>query len=252
MNYYNIVFSPTGGTQKVAGILAGNLTEQAAIIDLCDRNTDFGHFSFTQDDICLVAVPSYGGRVPSIAIQRLSQLKGNGAKAVLIVVYGNREYEDTLIELKDTLDVAGFVSIAAVSAIAEHSIARQFATGRPDKQDINELGSFAEVINGRLETGFYTTLEVPGNRPYKEFKGFPMHPSADKNCVKCGICAESCPVGAIPMDDPSKTDNDKCMSCMRCISVCPNDSRSLNKHVLAGATQMLKKACSDHKNNALI
>ena len=105
MNYYNIVFSPTGGTQKVAGILAGNLTEQAAIIDLCDRNTDFGHFSFTQDDICLVAVPSYGGRVPSIAIQRLSQLKGNGAKAVLIVVYGNREYEDTLIELKDTLEL---------------------------------------------------------------------------------------------------------------------------------------------------
>lgn len=252
MNYYKIIFSPTGGTQKVADILADKLTEQATTIDLCDRNTDLDRFFFKQDDICLVAVPSYGGRVPAIATQRLSQLKGNGAKAVLIVVYGNREYEDTLIELKDTLDAAGFLSVVAVSAIAEHSIARQFATGRPDEQDIKELESFAEVIKGRLETGFNTTLEVPGNRPYKEFKGLPMHPSADKSCAKCGICAESCPVGAIPMDDPSKTDNDKCMSCMRCISVCPNDSRRLNKLVLAGATQMLKKACSGHKNNELI
>ena len=167
MNYYNIVFSPTGGTQKVADILAGQLTENAATIDLCNRNTDFGIFSFEQDDICIVAVPSYGGRVPAVAAQRLSQLRGNGAKAILTVVYGNREYEDTLIELKDTLDATGFVSIAAVSAIAEHSIARQFAADRPDEQDIKELESFADVIKGRLETGFDTTLEVPGNRPYK-------------------------------------------------------------------------------------
>lgn len=252
MNYYNIVFSPTGGTQKVADILAGQLTENAATIDLCNRNTDFGIFSFEQDDICIVAVPSYGGRVPAVAAQRLSQLRGNGAKAILTVVYGNREYEDTLIELKDTLDATGFVSIAAVSAIAEHSIARQFAADRPDEQDIKELESFADVIKGRLETGFDTTLEVPGNRPYKEFKGLPMHPCADKSCVKCGICAESCPVGAIPMDDPSKTDSDKCISCMRCICVCPNDSRKLNKLVLAGATLMLKKTCNGHNKNILI
>lgn len=252
MNHYNIVFSPTGGTQKVAGILASKLTEKATIIDLCDRNTDLSTISFKQDDICIVAVPSYGGRVPAVAIQRLSQLKGNGARAILTVVYGNREYEDTLIELKDTLDTAGFIIIAAVSAIAEHSIARQFAAGRPDEQDTKELESFADVIKGRLETGFNTTLEVPGNRPYKESKGLSMHPSADKSCVKCRICAESCPVGAIPMDDPSKTDNDKCMSCMRCVSACPQNARALNKLVLAGAVQMLKKSCTKRKSNALI
>lgn len=252
MNFYNIVFSPTGGTQKVADTIVNRLSANVITIDLCDRNADFASVSFSAEDICVISAPSYGGRVPAIAVERIRKFNGNGARAVLVVVYGNRDYEDTLIELKDTLDAAGFVSIAAVSAIAEHCIARQFAAGHPDEQDIKELESFADVIKGRLETGFNTTLEVPGNRPYKEFKGLPMHPSADKSCVKCGICAESCPVGAIPMDDPSKTNNDKCMSCMRCISVCPNDSRKLNKLALAGATQMLKKACSGRKNNAFI
>ena len=69
----------------------------------------------------MAAVPSYGGRVPEIAVSRLKQMKGNGARAVLLVVYGNREYEDTLLELSDVMEAAGFSPVAAVAAVAEHS-----------------------------------------------------------------------------------------------------------------------------------
>ena len=61
-------------------------------------------------------------------------MKGNQARAVLVCVYGNRAYEDTLIELKDVADKAGFVPAAAVATIAEHSIMHKFAAGRPDGQ----------------------------------------------------------------------------------------------------------------------
>lgn len=91
----------------------------------------------------MIAVPSYGGRVPQAATERLSAIRGNGAKAVLLCVYGNRAYEDTLVELEDTAKQAGFRVIAAIAAIAEHSIARQFATGRPDAQDQARLHTFA-------------------------------------------------------------------------------------------------------------
>lgn len=251
MHTYQITFSPTGGTKRVSDILTDRLAEATETIDLCDRAVDFSGIAFSPEDVCVVAVPSYGGRVPGIAVQRLSQLKGNGARAVLAAVYGNREFEDTLVELKDTLDAAGFICVAAVSAVAEHSILPQFATGRPDAQDIRELEAFADTILERLKGDSVPELTVPGNRPYKPFKVLPMTPAANKDCIGCGICAKGCPVGAIPMDDPRKTDSDICISCMRCIRVCPQNARHVNKLLLAGAEQKLKKVCSTRKGNTL-
>lgn len=80
MRTYKIIFSPTGGTKQVADILTGRLAENADTIDLCDRALDLSGIAFTPEDVCVIAVPSYGGRVPGIAVHRLSQLKGMGEK----------------------------------------------------------------------------------------------------------------------------------------------------------------------------
>lgn len=252
MNIYEITFSPTGGTQKAADLFTQALQQEATLIDLCDSSINFGQYSFTPDDICVVAVPAYGGRVPAIAVDRLNQMKGGSAKTILMAVYGNRHYDDTLLELKEVLEADGFHCIAAVAALAEHSIIRQFAAGRPDDEDAKELSGFAGKVKSLLESGNITeTLTVPGNTPYKEYNGIPMKPKAGKKCNDCGICAEECPVNAIPADKPSETDESKCISCMRCISVCPNQARGLNKLMLAGVAQKLKKACSERKPNEL-
>ena len=121
--------------------------------DLTDSKTDFSGISLKEEDAALIAVPSYGGRVPETAVKRLSQIKGNGAKAILVCVYGNRAYEDTLAELEDTAKAAGFRITAAVAAVAEHSIARQFAAGRPDSQDQAQLTEFAGKIRKKLSSG---------------------------------------------------------------------------------------------------
>lgn len=125
MKFYNIHFSPTGGTRKVANLLTSKLTQEACEIDLTDPTLPFETISLDKEDIALLAVPSYSGRVPAPALQRIAALKGNGAKAILVCVYGNRAFEDTLIELLDTTKKAGFKTIAAVAAIAEHSIAHR-------------------------------------------------------------------------------------------------------------------------------
>ena len=90
MSIYSILFSPTGGTKKVADCLAAGFGSEVREIDLTNPAADFSSFSFTADDICVVAVPSFGGRVPVPAISRLANMSGNGAKAVLAAVYGNR------------------------------------------------------------------------------------------------------------------------------------------------------------------
>lgn len=247
MKLYDIVFSPTGGTKKVADYLTGALGGDVTTVDLSDSKQDFNAVSLTKEDVAVISVPSYGGRVPAVAVARLGMVHGNGARAVLVCVYGNRAYEDTLVELEDAAKQAGFQVIAAVAAIAEHSIARQFAAGRPDAQDAAQLSDFAKQIQHKLSAADTSEPAIPGNHPYKKAGGTGMVPKATKECTNCGVCAAECPVQAIDKENPKKVDEKKCISCMRCMTVCPQGARKLNPVMLSAASLMLKKVCSERK-----
>lgn len=246
-NTVTICFSPTGGTRKVAGVLAKELGGNSVNTDLTDRKADFRGIALNEGDTAIIAVPSYSGRVPATAAERLSLIKGNGAKAVIVCVYGNRAYEDTLVELQDIAQNAGFTVVAAVAAIAEHSIVREFAANRPDTEDCRQLEEFAGRIRGKLEKMDFTTPAIPGNRPYRKAGSAGMVPKATKDCTKCGICATKCPVGAIDGNDPTKVDSKLCISCMRCVSICPHKARKVSSLMLGAVRMMLKKACSTRK-----
>lgn len=251
MKGYEIIFSPTGGTQKAADLLTSPLSGEFSAVDLTDSAADFSAVVLTPEDVAVIAVPSYGGRVPAPATERLSAIKGGGARAVLVCVYGNRAYEDTLVELEDTARQAGFRVIAAVAAIAEHSIAHRYAAGRPDAEDQKQLREFAERIQEKLSSGDTTEPRVPGSHPYKNAGSSGLVPKPTKDCNNCGLCAEKCPVQAIDPNDPRHTDKDKCISCMRCVSICPQSARKVSSVMLAAVDVALKKVCSQRKEGEL-
>ena len=251
MAVLKITFSPTGGTENCAYIVANTLSSIVEDIDLTDRTVDFTKVEVAPQDVCVIAVPSFGGRVPAVALERLAQIKGNGAKAVLMAVYGNREIDDTLLELKDVAESAGFKTIAAISAVAEHSMVRQFAANRPDAQDQMELERFATQIAARNAVGVFKEVKVPGNKPYKEFNGVPAKPMANEDCKKCGKCADQCPVGAIPKDAPNETDKAACITCLRCVAICPAKARDMSPEFKEAITQRLAPLCAERKANTL-
>lgn len=252
MKVFEFLFSPTGGTKRVSGAILNTFGEDVEIIDLTDGSVDFSGVAVGAEDVCVVSVPSYGGRVPAPTVSRLALVNGNGAKAILVAVYGNRHYDDTLLELQDVLKQAGFKPVAAIAAIAEHSVMNSFAAGRPDAQDLAELEAYAEKIWAAVQNGqIQEELTVPGNRPYKEYNGLPLKAAADEACGKCGMCVAQCPVGAIPAEDPSTTNNELCITCMRCIQICPNNARSINQQIVAAFTEKLAPICSVRKNNEL-
>ncbi len=198
---YSLVFSPTGGTQRVTRYLAsafGNVGEY----ELCVPEDEIVYPVFSSQDLVFISVPSFRGRVPSLARERILKCCGNGAKAVITAVYGNREYEDTLIELSDTVENARFRVIAATAAIAEHSELRSLANGRPDKEDRIKLNSFSQMIKDKLGRNDFSKPAIPGNRPYKEDNGRNTPPLPDDTCTKCMKCARSCPAMAIDRESP--------------------------------------------------
>ncbi len=247
MKVLQIVFSPTGGTAKAAELLSSQWSEEVETLDLCDRKVDPARCTVGSDDLVLIAMPSYGGRIPALAAERLGHIKGNGAVCVLLCVYGNRAYEDTLVEMQDIAERDGFQVIAAVAAVAEHSIMHQYAAGRPDGQDSERLGAFAARILEKFQGGDRSVPAIPGNRPYKKGGGVGLVPKGGAACLQCGKCAVLCPAGAISLADPKTADKDKCISCMRCVAVCPQSARKVSAAMVSVAALAIRKACSVRK-----
>lgn len=244
MANYKFTFSPTGGTRRVADILAEGIGGNFSEVNLCYFTPQI---NLTADDLCLISIPSFGGRVPFAAVDRLKAIQGNGAKAVLVCVYGSRAYEDTLSELQDILNNAGFVCVAAVAAIAEHSVVRSFAAGRPDAADREELLGFAAKIDCSNVLG-----DLPGSHgTYKDFPGVPFKPAANDDCGGCGVCAGHCPTSAINPENPKEIDASKCFTCMCCVTLCPNQARVLPEPFMQNITAMLEQTASGRGENEL-
>lgn len=250
MSVYSICFSPTGGTQKVMSHLA-SAWHEVVPIDLANPHENYSRFSFSKDDLCLIGVPSFEGRVPPVVLARLSAMKAVETPCVLITVFGNRDFNDTLLELKNTVLSLGFIPFAAVSAVAQHSTLPMYATGRPDETDRMELRDFSQKLKAAAQ-GLMKTVEVPGKEPYIVIPIAPTYPLFDAaKCTHCMTCAEKCPVQAINMNDPAKLNTDLCARCVRCVSVCSTNARYLDAERQKTLAERLAPMFEGRKPNTL-
>jgi len=231
-----VYFSPTGTTQKVLESIAKGIAVE-----------DVKHISLTlpegaqqtvppfSDELVIIGAPVYGGRLPVDAINRFKQLKASKTLAILIVVYGNREFEDALLELKNLAIELGFNPVAGGAFIGEHSYATKdvpIANGRPDSQDLQLAMEFGAKIKDKV-----TALQSPdalkdfyisGRFPYAAGGARPMAVSPvtkEDICTLCGTCASVCPTAAISIDESVATKIELCIRCCACIKNCPTDAR---------------------------
>ena len=244
-NVTKIYFSPSGTTKQVVEQIAGNIGPDGEAYDLLNFNSDK---EFSSDDIAIVGMPVFAGRIPKTARSRLEKLKGDNTPAIAVVNYGNAHVTDALLELVDLLKENNFNVIAAASTVSHHSIFNGVAVGRPDSADIEKINEFAEKCKGKIESGESLTSEIPGNRPYVDYKQLPFVVSSDETlCSFCYDCVSICPEKAIPDDDPIETDLDLCSRCAACISICPEDARSFTGEAFETKKPVFEEANSERK-----
>ena len=251
---HEILFSPTGGTAGVVRALTQGFEGERRmverrVVDLMTPAFSSEAIAFEQTDLCIIAAPVFGGRIPPLAAERIKALRGNGARAVLVCVYGNRAYEDALLELQDVARAAGFRPFAAVTAVAAHSIMKQYAVGRPDARDKERLGSFGRQLwEAFLRPDAEQDLSgLPGRRPYKEYRVAPMPPLTSADCLGCRVCVDACPAGAIMPGTPRQIDASRCMSCMHCIAVCPQQAGYLDEEKVRALAERLAAQFAERK-----
>lgn len=252
-----IYFSPTGTTKKILESITKGLSVKDVVnIDMTFPKESYQEMQTFSDELAIIGAPVYGGRLPVEAIRRFSQLKADKTPAVIIVVYGNREFEDALLELKNLAIEIGFSPIAGGAFIGEHSFATKdipIASGRPDNIDIQkavDLGvKIAQKVKELESSDSFKDLEIPGRFPYESaVRVMTVSPVTlvDK-CTLCGTCANVCPTTAISVNERVETKTELCIRCSACIKKCPEDARFWEDAMMRTITNWLHENCTARK-----
>ncbi|AFS78800.1 4Fe-4S ferredoxin with iron-sulfur binding domain [Gottschalkia acidurici 9a] len=251
----SIYFSPNGGTKKVVNEIAKNIKDlPIEEIDLTIEKNRNIEREFSKNELVVFGMPVYADRLPNISKEIFKKIKGNGNLAVCVVTYGNRDYGDALLELKNELNLINMSVIAAVAAISQHCLNKNVATNRPDENDFSKLINFSNLINEKIEDlnniSNLKDLSIKGNFPYKPLKEHHV-PIGDSSCIKCGVCEKNCPVNAIDKIDFKSTNKDICIFCGKCINICPVNSRAIQSEEFKAFMKKLELIAKDRKEMSI-
>lgn len=258
-----LYFSPTLTTRKVVTAIAQNIARELdaaySVVDITTPAQRDRNLEFTQDDLVIFGAPVYIGRMPNLISPYFKTIKGGGALGVPVAVYGNRAFDDGLIELRDIMEEDGFRLVAAGAFIGEHTFSRILGGGRPDARDLAIAKQFASQIVENLKlrgSAAAGRVEVPGT-PYP-YSGFYKATDTSKKsvdirkvvpqtdltkCNSCGLCAQICAMGAIDFNDCTSIVG-KCIKCGACIKRCPQRAKYFDDPQYLSHLQLLEEKFS--------
>ena len=167
-----VFFSPTGNAKRVictvADAVGAALGVPVAYDDFTLPQARQETRSYGPGDLVVFGTPTYAGRIPNKLLPFVqSGFQGNGALAVPVAVFGNRSYDNALMELRNELEAHGFHTVAGAGVPTEHVFSDKLAPGRPNADDLAELAGFGRKIGEKVArlTDIPTPIAVKGEDP---------------------------------------------------------------------------------------
>ncbi len=239
-----VYFSGTGTTRRTVERIASGLAEKLSLpvekVDFSRPPVRQQELRFDAADLVVFGTPVYAGRVPNVLLPFLQEkIVGGGALAVPVVLFGNRAYDDALMELRNILAADGLHPVAAAAFVGEHSFSRTLGQGRPNENDealMDEFAAKTADLVRRLPAAPEKPVAVGGQEPLRPYYTprdragnhiniLKVKPKTDMTrCGGCGLCAEMCPMGSIDPTDVSAV-RGICIKCCACVKGCPTGAK---------------------------
>jgi len=253
-----VYFSPNGATRaavvRLAKGLADRLSLPFSVTDITLPAAREGVYRFEAGELVVFGTPVMAGRVPNKLLPFVQQgFAGNGALAVPLVTFGNRAFDNALMELRNELENNGFHTVGGAALVARHVFSPLMAPGRPDVDDWAALDRFGQALLDKLDAldappapvsvagddpvgPYYVPLGIDG-QPTKFLKAKPQ--TIDEKCDRCGACVRRCPMGAIDPADPLLVPG-TCIKCQACVKVCRTGAKYFDDPAFLSHVAMLE------------
>ena len=105
--YFSATYTTRKVAREVARVVGGRVVEHDVTCRLPEGETVLRG----EGELLLAAAPVYAGRIPGRMAEALKAFRGDGTPAITVCVYGNRDYDDALVELLDCVEAQGFRAV---------------------------------------------------------------------------------------------------------------------------------------------
>ena len=226
-----VYFSGTGNSRYCAQFLAHALNDRA--VDAFSFLHDQIAVEFTSQTPWVFVAPTYAWQLPRVFAQLIRTGAFGGSKDAYFVLTCGGETGNAVRGLIDLCAEKGFTFrgllpvampdnyLVLFPAPKPGEAEEKIAVARPLLEDAARRILAGEDFNP-VKTGALDKLKSgPVNEGMYRFflKTKPFYTT--DACVKCGKCAQLCPLGNIRLEDGKPVWGDRCTHCMACLCGCP-------------------------------
>lgn len=188
-----ISYSPDGKSEKIAEILAKQLSSEHCVIDLTDPALRHSNHFFSKGDLLIFTAPACLGRLPVVEGGIFDHIYANDTPGIFLATFAGSSYGDVLLEMAQIAEDRGIVGIGALALPSQ--------TNKNGKRnELNKLKLFADSMKQiipRIESDpayfEHYSLTINGNFPYRTYETAGISqssflPNGDIFCMSPRFC----------------------------------------------------------------